>query len=278
MKPIIKRSISGLILVVVIVECTVASKVSFVALWSLIGLLTLWEFYSLLKKSGAEPQRCIPMFTGAVALLTTAIYGAPQWIAIIPLLALIAVVEIFRKGSKAFENLAYSYLGLIYVVLPVSLLTTIDPMMVLCYITLVWINDTGAYLTGTAIGRHKMAPEISPKKSWEGFWGGVLFAMGAALVWYGLYWSDQSATLTTTFGDSDTLGGVWTKLLWLGLGLVTAMTGVAGDLLESKFKRSIGVKDSGKLIPGHGGMLDRFDAMLLSAPFVWSYLALTGII
>ena len=151
-------------------------------------------------------------------------------------------------------------MGVCYVALPLSLMCYIpilgsdtwNPWVMVAYIFIIWANDVFAYLVGMSVGRHRMFERLSPKKSWEGFFGGLA---GAVAMGY------AAARVL----DAD----VWA---WLGLALVAAATGVLGDLVESMFKRAAGVKDSGNLIPGHGGVLDRFDALLLSAPFVFVYM------
>lgn len=129
---------------------------------------------------------------------------------------------------------------------------------VVALLTMVWANDVGAYLVGVSIGKHKMAPKISPKKSWEGFFGGLVFAVAVALIWFKFYFAYTSSVI----GD-DLTNGI---ILWGVLGLLIGLAAVVGDLIESAFKRKLGVKDSGKIMPGHGGMLDRFDALFLAAP------------
>jgi phosphatidate cytidylyltransferase len=131
-----------------------------------------------------------------------------------------------------------------------------NPWCAICYILTIWANDSFAYLVGVGIGRHRMCERISPKKSWEGFVGGVVAAVGFAALWGHL------------------LGG--NVAVWAGLGAVIAVTGVAGDFVESLFKRTAGVKDSGAILPGHGGMLDRFDALFISAPYAVLYLIIVG--
>ena len=152
-------------------------------------------------------------------------------------------------------------MGVIYVALPMSLMLFIpfmlspdrwNPWIFLFYLFLVWGNDVFAYLVGISIGRHKMCPRLSPKKSWEGFFGGVLGSLAMGVL--GAYVVEGN------------------YLVWLGLALVVSLSSVVGDLVESMFKRDAGVKDSGNFIPGHGGMLDRFDALILSAPFAFVYL------
>ena len=152
-----------------------------------------------------------------------------------------------------------------------------NAMLVVTLMTVVWMSDTGAYLVGSTVGRHKMAPVVSPKKTWEGFAGGMLFAVGVSLVWYSLYWGGQYDGAIATWGaaayDSHLVGA----LKWAGFGIVVGLAATVGDLVESKFKRTIDVKDSGGIIPGHGGMLDRFDALLLAVPVAWGYLLLTAL-
>lgn len=225
MSPLVKRSLSAVVLVIVMVEMTVASAVTFYTLWSIIGLLSVIEYHRLIRKSPVGRAR------------------------------------VYR-------------IGYLYIIGPIALLMTIDQMMVLTLMTIVWANDTGAYLVGSSIGKHRMAPSISPKKSWEGFAGGLLFAIGVALVWQGLYWNGQSDAMVDLFGGEVLEDSTSMKLRWAAFGLVIALGSVVGDLVESKFKRLVGVKDSGSIIPGHGGMLDRFDAILLAAPLAWIYLKL----
>lgn len=184
------------------------------------------------------------------------------------------------EGSKA----AWYVVGMLYIAQAIVLIQFMDPMMVVTLMTVVWMSDTGAYLVGSAVGRHKMAPVVSPKKTWEGFAGGLLFAVGTALVWFALYWNPD---ISPVYGDQRAIfgvagesaaGDIWLKLKWAGFGIVVGLAATAGDLIESKFKRTIGVKDSGSIIPGHGGMLDRFDALLLAVPVAWGYILLTGLL
>jgi phosphatidate cytidylyltransferase len=154
----------------------------------------------------------------------------------------------------------------LYVALPAALMLAVplllsngagwNPWCALCYILTIWANDSFAYLAGVAFGKHRMCERISPKKSWEGFVGGVVAAVGFAVLWGWLL-------------DGN-------MLVWAGLGGVVAITGVAGDFVESLFKRSAGVKDSGAIMPGHGGVLDRFDALFISAPYAVLYLILVS--
>jgi phosphatidate cytidylyltransferase len=186
---------------------------------------------------------------------------------LVTVIALIFFVEVFRNKENPLLNIATTIMGVAYVALPMSLMLFIpellspgtwNPWIFLFYLFLVWGNDVFAYLVGISIGRHKMSPRLSPKKSWEGFFGGILgsLAMGA-------------------FGAFVVEGSY---IMWIGLAFVVSLSSVLGDLVESMFKRDAGVKDSGNFIPGHGGMLDRFDAFILSAPMAFLYLLIIYLI
>lgn len=243
-----KRTISGLILVVLTVEMTVINSWTFYIFWSIVALLCLGEFYALLRKHGWK------------------LWG------------------LVKKGEKATgsvirKRIGYYTIGTAYI-LGAFLLTLLlgyrtenYEYFVITLLTLIWATDTGAFLVGITIGKHKMAPKISPKKSWEGFCGGLLFSVAVALLWYALFWQYAYETMAF-FMDSPLLA----KAKWFGLGLVVALACTAGDLVESVFKRKLEIKDSGNIIPGHGGVLDRFDAFLMAAPVAWIYIMATGLV
>jgi phosphatidate cytidylyltransferase len=175
--------------------------------------------------------------------------------------AIVFFIKLYKfSDNKPFTSIAYTFLGIIYVVIPFSLLHVIafldgryNHEIVIGILLLTWASDTGGYFAGTRFGRTKLFERISPMKSWEGFLGGftftVLIAVLASMAFPVLPW--------------------WK---WLGCGIITSIAGTYGDLVESLFKRSIQIKDSGSMLPGHGGFLDRFDAMLLSLPFVAAFL------
>jgi phosphatidate cytidylyltransferase len=176
---------------------------------------------------------------------------------------MIFVFELYRKKNKPFQNIALTFLGIIYIALPFSLLylmgfkeytvTGFKPKIILGFFFLLWTSDTGAYLVGMTLGRHPFFPRISPKKSWEGFIGGVVLTLLIAWVISNYF------TFLSTYD-------------WLIIGLIIAVTGAIGDLIESLLKRSLNVKDSGNILPGHGGILDRFDSVIFAAPLVFVYL------
>ncbi|MFI3294501.1 MAG: CDP-archaeol synthase [Rikenellaceae bacterium] len=218
----LKRAISGAILVAFMLLMILLSSQTYLLLWIILASLTLVEFFSLMAKHGAK-------FNGARVLVT--ILGA-----------------IYIFGS--YSLLAFGFGD-----------SQASGMLIVSVLTLIWSNDVGAYLFGMSFGRHKMAPRISPKKTWEGFFGGLISAVGVAILWQVFYWGDASASSLPL-----------DYLFFGGLGLVSGLGAVLGDLLESAFKRRLQIKDSGRIIPGHGGMLDRFDALLMAAPLVWLYI------
>ena len=236
------------------------------------------EFYRMCRAAGSEPQQFAGTVLGAALAVMAfvifmqfgsqsavdAVVGKTVYALGLYMLLLVPTVficEMVRNRPTPIANVAATFAGVMYVAVPISLLFFVplllgggewNPWMMLAYVVIVWSNDIFAYLVGCAIGRHRMCERISPKKSWEGFFGGVAGAIGIGVL---VGWL---------------LGG--DLLLWGGLAAVIAVTGVAGDFVESMFKRSVDMKDSGSMLPGHGGWLDRFDAMLISAPFVFVYL------
>ena len=180
--------------------------------------------------------------------------------ALVVIVPLMFICELYRRSETPIANIATSLLGTLYVALPMAMLLVVpmllgagewNPWIMIFYIFIIWANDVFAYLFGITLGRHRLFERISPKKSWEGFFGGLLGAVAMGYV---------AATVLEA-----------SVAMWIGVALVAAISGVFGDLVESMMKRSIDIKDSGNIIPGHGGWLDRFDALILSAPFVFVY-------
>ena len=275
LKNLLVRTASALAFGGAFVAAVWFSKWSLGVALALILCVGVVEFYKICRKSGSEP-----MGTMGVAL-SIALFGMAftifyQWgtpfadlssrivygllLYIMLMLPAVFVCELWRKSSTPLLNIATTIMGVVYVALPMSLLLFIPQLLVgewspkalLAYIVIIWANDIFAYLVGVTIGKHRLCERISPKKSWEGFVGGVVGAIGIAVLMGYLF-------------DGN-------LYLWGGLGLIVALTGVAGDLVESMLKRSAEMKDSGAIIPGHGGVLDRFDALLLSTPFAFIYL------
>ncbi len=277
-KNLMLRTLSGLGLVVVVWGAVLWSPWSLAALVAVMTGCGLKELYDLAECRGLRPQRFLGTLTALllVALCTFVVrhivgagagFGAADYrlfacgLALLLLLPMaMFVCELYRRQPDPLADIAATLLGLFYVALPLSLLLYVplfgdarwNPWTLIACICIVWSNDVFAYLVGMTCGRRPLFPRLSPKKSWEGFFGGVAGAVAAG------------------FAASYWLGG--SAAAWCGLAALTAVVSVLGDLAESMFKRAAGVKDSGKLIPGHGGVLDRFDARLLSAPFILVYL------
>ena len=252
--------------------------------------LTIWEFTGLVnERPGVTINRFISTVAGVYFFFAMTYYcsdiygGTAKSVVFIPYLITIIyllVAELYLKQADPINNWAYTMLAQMYIALPFSLLNVLafttapegivvfNPMLPLSVFIFLWMNDTGAYCIGSLIGRHKLFPRISPKKSWEGSIGGAIVVL---LVAYGINILDNGTyTYLTDAGLKPC--GMLSMEQWLGLGLVVVIFGTWGDLVESLFKRVLGIKDSGNILPGHGGMLDRFDSSLLAIPAAVVYL------
>jgi phosphatidate cytidylyltransferase len=276
MKNFIIRTITGVIFVAAIVASFLRPE-AMVLLFSIVTGLTIWEFTGLVnERENVTINRFICTVAGvyfffAMTYFCSDLYaGVAKSVVFIPYLITIIyllIAELYLKQDDPIQDWAYTMLSQMYIALPFSMLNvlafTSDSSGVVVFNTLLplsvfvflWMNDTGAYCVGSLIGRHKLFPRISPGKSWEGSIGGavVVLAVAAAI---SIYIDDVMLTLPQ----------------WLGLGLVVVVFGTWGDLVESLFKRTLGIKDSGSILPGHGGMLDRFDSSLLAIPAAVVYL------
>ena len=276
MKNFIVRTITSVFFVAAIVTSFLNPR-AMVLLFSLVTGMTIWEFASLVNdRPFISINRFICTVSGVYLFLAMAGYnsGLTPATVFIPYLVSIVylmVAELYMKAKDPINNWAYTMLSQLYIALPLSLLnvlayrsnsydiqyTYLTPLAVFVFL---WINDAGAYCVGSLLGRHKLFPRISPGKSWEGSIGGGLLVMAVAVaIWH-----------FTTQYDVNELG--LTALEWAGLGLVVVVFGTWGDLIESLFKRTLGIKDSGNILPGHGGMLDRFDSTLIAVPAAVVYL------
>ena len=276
MKNFIVRTITGVIFVAAIVASFLRPE-AMVLLFSIVTGLTVWEFTGLVnEREHVTVNRFISTVAGVYFFFSMTYFcsdlygGVAKSVVFIPYLITIIyllIAELYLKQDDPIQDWAYTMLSQMYIALPFSMLNvlafTSDSSGVVVFNTLLplsvfvflWMNDTGAYCVGSLIGRHKLFPRISPGKSWEGSIGGavVVLAVAAAI---SIYIDDVMLTLPQ----------------WLGLGLVVVVFGTWGDLVESLFKRTLGIKDSGSILPGHGGMLDRFDSSLLAIPAAVVYL------
>ena len=277
MKNFIIRTITGIIFVAAIVSCFLRPE-AMVLLFSIITGLTVWEFTGLVnEREDVTVNRFISTVAGVYFFYAMTYYcsdmyaGIAKSVVFIPYLVTIVyllVAELYLKQKDPIQDWAYTMLAQMYIALPFSLINVLafnatsegyvafNTLLPLSIFIFLWVNDSGAYCVGSLLGRHKLFPRISPGKSWEGSIGGAVFVLAAAYA-------------ISYFIDTDQMLAM---PVWLGLGLVVVVFGTWGDLVESLFKRTLGIKDSGNILPGHGGMLDRFDSSLLAIPAAVIYL------
>jgi phosphatidate cytidylyltransferase len=259
------RAITGLFFVIVMLASLLTGHYPFGAFYLLLGLFCQFEFYGLIKKAGYAPNYSAGLLNGAFIYVAFALISFNH--AVQPLLFLVPVTfsaifiqELFKKSATPFQNIAFTFLGLAFTIMPFTFFHAMAYVkgdfnfhIPLGFFVMLWANDTGAYLTGRAFGRTKLFERHSPKKTWEGFIGGLVISGVAGYV------------LSISYTEIE-----WKQ--WVSIALLISCFGTLGDLVESMFKRSINVKDSGSILPGHGGLLDRFDGLLIAAPIVYSYL------
>lgn len=267
-----QRLITAIIGAAVIVFCIVYSEWTYFILFFAICLLTLLEFYALTGLDGMVPQKTFGTISGMIIFslsffIERGDISYRYYFLIFPMVSCVYMIKLYKKFErKPFTNIAFTFLGLFYVAVPFALLNIAAyengiynfQIMFGCLFIL-WASDTGAYFAGTLFGKRKLFERISPKKSWEGFAGGAILALAFA---YGLpyffEWIGVMSFLTPNY--------------WMIIGAIIIIGGTFGDLVESLLKRSIEIKDSGDSLPGHGGFLDRFDGLLISAPFIVAFL------
>jgi phosphatidate cytidylyltransferase len=273
LREIIKRSLSGTVFVVLMLGGILWNPYSLLLLLTAISSIALFEYYRIFQGKGYTPLVKGGIASGILILAfvtlvkQNVISSKYLELVMVPVIAM-WFSFIFVKREELIQSLMITVTGLIYILLPLTLMPFIaqnkltgfeyNPEILIGTLLIVWTYDSFAYLSGILLGKHKMAPNISPKKSWEGFFGGMIFAIAAGAIY---------ARFTHLLNVTD----------WIILSFIIVLSGTAGDLFESLIKREGGVKDSGKIMPGHGGILDRFDSLLLIIPFVFLYLYLIKI-
>ncbi|MBQ9439291.1 MAG: phosphatidate cytidylyltransferase [Paludibacteraceae bacterium] len=270
---IVVRTISGAVFVGLIIGALlVPSSVPFGILFSLLMMLAVREFHTLTNdKHQADVGPWVGMLGGLLLfvgeyLLQEGDYPMPWAVAVLEVaypmfIAGFVIYQIFGKRENPVRSIAYFVAGQVVIAYPFALLCSLynKPLLLLAVFVTIWVNDTWAYLFGTMLGKHKMIPRVSPGKSWEGFVGGAVMSLLTGWL-CSLVMPEYS---------------VW---MWMLFAEVIVVFGTLGDLTESLFKRTLGVKDSGNLIPGHGGVLDRLDSTLLAVPAMHILLTILDII
>ena len=267
-----QRLITGILGSAAVITAVCLGQWTYFLVFFVICLFTLLEFYKLVGLDGLLPQKAFGTLCG-ILLFVLAFFiegkipldgrsiSTEYYILIFPFISCIYMIKLYKKFErKPFTNIAFTFLGIFYVAVPFALLNAVvyengqyNYEVILGILLILWASDTGAYFAGTFFGKRKLFERISPKKSWEGFAGGAVLA------------------LIFVFGLSRFLHSLAPQQ-WIVVGIIIIVGGTFGDLIESLLKRSIEIKDSGDSLPGHGGFLDRFDGLLISAPFIAAYL------
>ena len=271
MNEVLKRAITGAVFISLIISGICFGAISTFAVFGLFCILGLHEFFKLFKNS-KYPTLSLwyPTILGSLAYVaflgpTLGWFSNTWFILIFPFVFSFFLIELFKKDGEPLKNTGVYLIGMLYVLVPFILMNFINPKSLQGEVTsfwpllgmfiIIWTSDTFAYLTGRKLGKRRLFERISPKKSWEGSVGGLIFALIAAAI-------------ISYFDDSHGL------LFWLASAPILAVFGTVGDLVESMMKRNLEVKDSGTILPGHGGILDRFDAVLFAAPFLFTFYVL----
>lgn len=267
MKDLITRTLTGAGLITLMIAAILLGRFTFFIFFALLITGSLWEFYNISELLGKHPQKICGIVIGIVIFLFFFLFSSgyvePETMMLLILGVLYLIIsELFRNKSEPFENIASTLMGIIYIALPISMLWQIafrdniyqfNYHLILAFFIIIWTYDSFAYLTGMMFGKTKLFERISPKKTWEGAIGGFFFALLASYI----------------------LSRIFTELTlyqWLIFATLTSIFGTLGDLVESLLKRNADIKDSGDILPGHGGLLDRFDAMFLAIPALYLYL------
>jgi phosphatidate cytidylyltransferase len=273
MNTLMQRTLTGVVFVASVIFCTLASPVTLTLLFLAFTVVCLWEFLNLTVSKNENRflfrRRVIGIALGVASFLLIILQNYSLNLPNVKYIIYVAVFlmflfEMFSNAQTPFQNMSFIVLGLIYIAVPFALLVNIAvfgglfaPWRVLGLVFLVWANDSFAYLIGSKIGKTPLFPRVSPKKTWEGTIGGALCTV-------------LFAYLLSFFIDEYNLQD------WLIMSVIVGVFGTLGDLVESMFKRSLHVKDSGSFLPGHGGFLDRMDAVIFVVPFIILYLHLAN--
>ena len=281
-KNFITRTLTSIVFVVVLVGCILWHPLAYAVLFGAITAMTAWEFCTIVNRH-ADLQvnklittiSCVYLFL-AVMGYNLNMAGSEAFIPYLVSIIYLMVSELYFDNKNSIYNWAFAMMCQMYVAIPFASINALafiavpmgygeyesvyNPVLVLSVFIFLWCNDAGAYCVGSLLGKHKLFPRISPAKSWEGSIGGGIIAILAS-------------QLIACYDPTGALGDV-SYIKWAGLAATVVIFGTWGDLVESLMKRQLGIKDSGNILPGHGGMLDRFDSSLIAIPAVALYLAI----
>lgn len=263
------RAITAFFFTIVMLGSIFLGAYTFTGFYLLLSVFALAEFFKLIKTGGIRPHRNIALLAGAAMFILLAAKHFLEMdnkylLLLIPLVFSVFLFELYRKDKTPFTNISYTFTGFIYVTVPFCFYYSLGFLqdwniynfhLPLAFLLMLWASDTGAYLFGRKLGAHKLFERHSPKKTWEGFFGGMFTSVLVSFI------------VSYFFKEIS-------PLIWAGMAVIIVSFGTLGDLVESMLKRSLDAKDSGSLLPGHGGLLDRFDGLLIAAPLVYAYLYL----
>jgi len=263
LKKILTRAVSGLVYCGIIVGCVLYGAPGVLLLSALLSLAACAEFAKISNELTKKTGPALILDIAGCFCLCLGYLGNTLiiWLA---MMIIRMVMQLYINSDRPLRDLAHSFMSQIYIGIPMGIMVAIawilDPKIILAIFILLWINDTGAFILGCTLGRNKLFERISPKKTWEGFIGGLLCSLGmSALFSNGL------------FGMNSLTSDI---VMWLGMGAIVSVFGTWGDLVESMIKRNLHIKDSGNIMPGHGGILDRVDSLLLALPAAAVYIAI----
>ena len=275
MSNLVVRTLSGIGFVLIVLAGLLVDKFLFAAMVLFVMVVSMHEFYKMTIGEGYRTQRVLAIVAGCImftlVFLNCAFHVSGKFLSLtmVPVIILM-ISSLYAKDKSDFRRLSHIYTGLLYIAAPFTLANFIafqggefNALLLLCFFVIIWCSDIGAYAVGSTLGQKygkKLFPSVSPKKSWAGFWGGLAFAVLATLV-----------LRVTGLMELPVIHGVI-------MAAIMHVAGVYGDLFESKWKRACDVKDSGSIIPGHGGMLDRFDSAIFAIPAGAIYLSLLNLL
>ncbi|MDR1666555.1 MAG: phosphatidate cytidylyltransferase [Bacteroidales bacterium] len=268
MSNLVQRALSGAIFILVVIGAILLHPYFFAGVFTLFTAWALLEFYHICGNGRMRLEKPAGTAIGAFLFLGSFLFrqglaDTKIFLWLIPVTVALFIRQLYQKHDSPFRGIVCTLAGLVYIAVPFALLTGLafpnsadnayTPDILVGFFVLLWTNDTFAYLAGICFGKHRLFERISPKKSWEGFFGGLLFTLAASL-------------------PVAHFLPVLAYYHWIAVAAIVVVFGVYGDLMESLLKRCLNIKDSGHFLPGHGGILDRFDAVLLAAPMVYFYL------